>query len=326
MQTHILKIWGFKVNVKRAIYILLLISFIAVPSYAQEVNIYGNENNTTIFIIRSQNEPALKDKNAPSFFIAPVFYWTETYYDTSDVNGETMIEDKGVRHKDIIDTIHISARKNRMTSFGVKAGKNIYPFFNVYALYLHTEGKAISEVLLRDRELYNNGVSSMQSGPHKVKTETDFSAETAGVGTDLTYEVPNIFSALGIFGTFSAGLMWSNIPSLQETKSTVAASAKFGIMCDMSIFKKFAAWAGVEYMKTFNEQEEIEGTITVPAPDSKDPDIKSYDIKYKAKSAPASTWNMTAGLRLYVNKYIDLSAEAVFPNKVSVMTAISVRF
>ena len=313
-------------NIKRAIYILLLITAITVPSYAQEVNIYGNENNTTIFIIRSQNEPESKDKDAFSFFIAPVFYWTETYYGTSDVSGETLIEAKGIRHKDIIDTIHISARKNRMTSFGVKAGKNIYPFFNVYALYLHTEGKAISKVLLRDRELYNNGVTSMQNAPHKVKTERDFSAETAGVGTDLTYEVPNIFSALGIFGTFSAGLMWSNIPSLQETKSTVAASAKFGIMCDMSIFKKFAAWAGVEYMKTFNEQEEIEGTITIPAPDSKNPDIKSYDIKYKATSVPASPWNINAGLRLYVNKYIDLSVETVFPNKVSVMTTISVRF
>lgn len=295
---------------------------IALPSYAQEVNIYGNENNTTIFIIQPQNESESKDKDASSFFIAPVFYWTETYYGISDVSGS--YNNNGTKN---IEKIHISGHKNRMTSFGVKAGKNIYPFFNVYALYLHTEGKAISVVQLRDRELYyNNGVTSMQNGPYKVKTETDFTVETAGVGTDLTYEVPNIFSTLGVFSTFSARLMWSNIPSLQETKSTVAASAKFGIMCDMSIFKKIAAWVGGEYMKTFNEQEEIEGTITVPAPDSKDPDIKSYDIKYKAKSAPASPWNINAGLRLYVNKYVDLSAEAVFPNKVSVMTAISVRF
>ncbi len=261
------------------------------------------------------------------FFISPVFYFMETYYDVSDATASAEIN--GVT--EIIDDIRIASQKSQMLSFGVRAGANIFPFMNVYGLYMHTEGKSKSKTYLRDRTLYDLGFNSMQNGAYKVDTETDFTAETGAVGATLTYGIPDLLYSWGVFGTFNANMAWSKASMLEEIKNTVVASARFGVTRDIGLSKRFAVWAGVEYMKMLGDSEWSEGTQSFTVPHG-DPGVtqalwgETYESKFRAKSIPNSPWSMTAGLNFSPSRYVDFVVEAGFLSKLSIMTAASINF
>ena len=96
------------------------------------------------------------------FFISGVFYYMENYYNVSDATASAKIGKSSYE----IDDIRIAKQTNKLLSYGFRAGVNILPFWNVYGVYVHTDGRSESKTYLRSRNLFEDNIfPGMQHRP-----------------------------------------------------------------------------------------------------------------------------------------------------------------
>lgn len=270
------------------------------------------------------------------FFFSGVFYYMENYYDVSNATatipeaGNLIIGGNNCGRPDC-GTIQIAKQTNKLLSYGFRAGVNILPFWNVYGVYVHTDGTSESKTYLRDEELYQLGFTGMNTKPYVIEMENKFTAETGAVGTTLSYGIPEIVGKWGIMMMFNFNAGFTKASILKEMKTTIVAALRAGVFRNFTNNMRLSMWIGGDFLQMLGNSEWSEGKQTFTIPNG-DPDVNpslygdTYSANYRAKTVPNSPFGMTAGLGFSINEYVDIATEVGFLTKFSVMGAVSFNF
>lgn len=262
------------------------------------------------------------------FFISGVFYYMENYYNVSDATASAKIGKSSYE----IDDIRIAKQTNKLLSYGFRAGVNILPFWNVYGVYVHTDGRSESKTYLRSRNLFEDNIfPGMQHRPYIVEMENKFTAETGAVGTTLSYGIPEIVGKWGVMAMFNFNAGFTKASILKDMKTTIVAALRAGVFRNFSNHMRLSMWIGADFLKMLGDSEWSEGkqTFTIPYGD---PDVnpayygQTFNADYRARTVPNSPFGMTAGLGFSINEYVDIATEVGFLTKFSVMGAVSFNF
>lgn len=273
------------------------------------------------------------------FFISGVFYYMENYYNVSDATatipeaGNLTIGGNNcvLSGRPDCGTIEIAKQTNKLLSYGFRAGVNILPFWNVYGVYVHTDGRSESKTYLRDKKLYELGFTGMNTKPYIVEMENKFTAETGAVGTTLSYGIPEIVGKWGVMAMFNFNAGFTKASILKDMKTTIVAALRAGVFRNFSNHMRLSMWIGADFLKMLGDSEWSEGKQTFTIPEG-DPDVNpslygdTYSANYKARTVPNSPFGMTAGLGFSINEYVDIATEVGFLTKFSVMGAVSFNF
>ncbi len=270
------------------------------------------------------------------FFVSPVFYYMENYYSVSNATatipeaGNLTIGGSNCGRADC-GTIQIGKQTSKLLSYGFRAGVNILPFFNIYGVYVHTDGRSITKTYLRDEELYKLGFSGMNTAPYVVDMDNSFTAETGAIGTTLSYGIPELVGKWGIMTMINFNCGFTKASIIKDMKTTIVAAIRAGVMRDLPKDMRLTMWLGVDYLKMLGDSEWTEGKQRFTIPNG-DPNVKdalwgdTYTADYRAKAVPNSPFGMTAGFGFSLGRHIDIAAEIGFLSKFSAMGAVSFNF
>lgn len=314
----------------RIVSVLLLACFFII----RPVHVLAGENGVVDFLPVFGKEMRENGMTPPKpFFISPMFYYMEDYNNITNAKG-WIDNSKNSFYFPYFDTeakalsVDMSDASINTTSYGVRAGFWLFPFLQIFGMYIHSDGYSKFHAKASPLpETLSNG--------YELNQRINFKADTGGIGFNAAYGFK--LGPVYPFGSLNANYAWSSADLLDGIVSTVVFSGRLGTAIPLP--KKnmdLSVWIGAMYKLTMTGTE-VSGTYTVRIPGEYwdgGPDgtlAQNYGDKpltssYKATQRPVSPWNMVAGVGFNPCRYFGLMTEFGFIGKFTASASVIFNF
>lgn len=257
-------------------------------------------------------------------------------------------------------SIHTGNTRMRSLSTSVKLDAWILPFLNIYALAGKTRGHSVSQVslavngmLLQQHvmpavsaklasaagaeipvaalpEISNNlsrAIGAIPQQPVNAGFRLNFKGSSYGAGIVLTGGYKNLFALL------DSNFTQTRFDILDGHINTFTLSPRIGYSVTTPAVEalhlpagKLSVWAGSMYQNTRQTYRGRISDLNLPASLQQLLMLSGDQGRFEVKQHLSSPWNVLAGMKYSINRNVNISAEAGFARRNSLLVSAEFRF